>query len=272
MADLAASLVGVLCGVLMGLTGAGGTLFAVPLLLLLVGLSVQQAVPLALTAVALAGSLGSVMGLRAGWVRYRAAGLMAVFGLLLAPLGYGAAAHLPESLLRVLLAAVMLAAALRMWLGARQEMGAGEAAGIWQVARRHRQTGRFIWRPAMVAGLAGIGASAGFLAGLLGVGGGFIVVPALRAFSDLDIRSAVATSLLCLTLISVGTVAILFLQGHVSELPHALPFIAGAIVGVGAGRLLVNRLSQVSQQRGFALLLVPVALILAVHGLLVALN
>ena len=254
----------------MSLTGAGGTLFAVPLLLLLVGLSIQQAVPLALIAVALAGTLGSVMGLRAGVVRYRAAGLMAVFGLLLAPLGYGAATHLPDSLLRVLLAAVMLAAALRMWLGANQELGAGEAAAIWQLARRHPQTGRFMWRPAMAAGLAGIGASAGFLAGLLGVGGGFIVVPALRAFSDLDIRSAVGTSLLCLTLISAGTVAILFLRGHVGEVHHALPFITGTLLGVGAGRLLVNRLSHASQQRGFALLLVPVALILAIHGLLAA--
>lgn len=267
MADLLASGVGLICGLLIGLTGAGGTLFAVPLLLLLVGLSVQQAVPLALMAVMLAGALGSVIGLRAGYVRYRAAGLMAAFGLCMAPLGFGAAAHLPDSLLSVLLAAVMLVAALRMWLSADRGLAAAEAAGLWQLARRHPQTGRFIWRPAMAVGLAGIGAVAGLLAGLLGVGGGFIVVPALRAFTDLDIRSAIGTSLLCLTLISAGTLILLTLRGDVSEMPHAAPFIAGTVLGVGSGRLLSNRLSPFLQQRGFALLLVPIALVLVLQGL-----
>ena len=269
MPDLLSSVVGLICGLLMGLTGAGGTLFAVPLLLLVVGLSVQQAVPLALIAVSLAGAAGSLLGLHAGLVRYRAAALMAVCGLSMAPLGYSVAAYLPESLLRILFSAVMLAVAMRMWFSADQEMVAGEA-GIWQMARRHPQTGRFIWRPAMAAGLAGIGASAGFLAGLLGVGGGFILVPALRAFTDLEIRSAVATSLLCLTLISTGTVVILFLQGHADSVPHALPFVAGAVVGVGAGRLLTWRLPQVWQQRGFAVLLLPVAMLLIFQGLSIA--
>ena len=96
------------------------------------------------------------------------------------------------------------------------------------------------------------------------------MVPALRAFTDLEIRSAVATSLLCLTLISTGTVVILFLQGHADSVPHALPFVAGAVVGVGAGRLLTRRLPQVWQQRGFAVLLLPVAMLLIFQGLSIA--
>ena len=79
---------GLLVGLVMALTGAGGGVLAVPLLVFTTGLPVQQVSAIGLLAVGLAATLGAALGLRAGEVRYKAAGLMGSVGLLLSPVGF----------------------------------------------------------------------------------------------------------------------------------------------------------------------------------------
>lgn len=93
---------------------------------------------------------------------------------------------------------------------------------------------------------------AGFLSGLLGVGGGFVLVPALSRFSDLPMHSIAATSLAVIGLVSVSGVLSAALTGSI-QWAVALPFSAGAVLGMFAGRMVSSRLDGRLLQRGFGL-------------------
>ncbi|MFJ1017246.1 TSUP family transporter, partial [Bordetella bronchiseptica] len=77
---MAGGFLGILIGLTLGLTGAGGGILAVPALVLGLGMDMPQAAPVALMAVGLAAAVGSAEGLRRGTVRYKAAALMSVVG------------------------------------------------------------------------------------------------------------------------------------------------------------------------------------------------
>jgi uncharacterized membrane protein YfcA len=104
-----------------------------------------------------------------------------------------------------------------------------------------------------------IGVLTGLLTGLLGVGGGFVIVPALRRLTNLGMQSIVATSLLVIALTGVsGVISTLVHGGH---LPAAVlwPFMGALVLGMALGRKLTGRLSGAAIQRNFALLLLLVA-------------
>jgi hypothetical protein len=214
----------------------------------------------------MAAAFGTVVAWDVRLVRYRAAMLMAAVAWLLAPFGLRAARHLPVDTLTLLFAAVLLGAAIRALL---QALHAPHEADVLNapvsapVCHLDPSTGRITWTRAALAVIAAIGALAGFLAGLLGVGGGFVIVPALRAVSDLSVHSAVATSLMAIALISAGTVAAALLQGHAMPWLLALPFVGGALAGMLAGRRIAPRLAGARLQQFFALAMAAVAVTLA---------
>ena len=78
---------GALVGIVMGLTGAGGGILAVPLLVFGLHLTIVEAGPVAMLAVGISATVGALLGLKANIVRYRATLLIAVSGILMAPLG-----------------------------------------------------------------------------------------------------------------------------------------------------------------------------------------
>jgi len=91
-----APLLGAAVGLILALTGAGGGIIGVPLLVFGLGLPIQQAGPIGLLAVGLAAGLGSLLGLRQGILRYRAAALIGACGLLTVPAGVFLARHIPN--------------------------------------------------------------------------------------------------------------------------------------------------------------------------------
>src|SRR3546814_14640747 len=96
-------------------------------------------------------------------------------------------------------------------------------------------TGKLSWTGRCAATLAGTGATTGLFAGMLGVGGGFLVVPAFRRFTNTDMHSTVATSLAVLAPISISTVATPLVQrADISASGWA--FFAAAVTGNVAGR------------------------------------
>src|SRR5690625_5988770 len=76
------------------------------------------------------------------------------------------------------------------------------------------QTGKFIWTPPTLMTIGGIGAVTGLFTGLLGVGGGFLVVPALQRFTPLCLHSIVAISLMVFALISCSDVTVVLWQSR----------------------------------------------------------
>lgn len=270
-------LIGVVVGLVLGLTGAGGSIFAVPLLMAGLGWPMTQAATVSLLAVAVAAAVGSGMAWRHAYVRYRAASLMALVGVLVAPAGISVADRLQPSILMMIFAAVLAVVAVRMFrlaLTSKADAAVVRAivAGDGQpsdgkICKVNPATGRIIWTRLAVVTMALIGATTGFLSGLLGVGGGFVIVPALRATTPLSMHSAVATSLMAIALTSLGTVVSGLLQGRAVPLAVALPFVAGSVIGMVLGRRLAPRIAGPHLQQGFAVMAMVVSLVMTAHAL-----
>jgi uncharacterized protein len=270
-------LLGLLVGAVLGLTGAGGSILAVPLLMLGLGWTLPQAAPVALLAVCAASTFGTAVAWDVTHVRYRAALLMGLVAVVTAPLGIKAASVLPLPLLTFLFATVLALVATRMLRQALKAPGeaaivratvAGDGAVVGSDDWIHvNDKGRIVWGPRTAAAVGAIGGVTGFIAGLLGVGGGFVIVPALRAGSGLSMHSCIATSLMAIALISAIAVAGAAFQGVTIDWMAALPFVFGALAGMLAGRRLAPRIAGPRLQQGFAVVMLVVAVGLAVHAM-----
>ncbi|VVE61626.1 membrane protein [Pandoraea captiosa] len=270
-----AALLGAAVGLVLGLTGAGGGIFAVPALVFGLGWGVPQAGPVALLAVGASAAVGSAQGLRAGIVRYRAAMLMAGIGVCVAPVGSWLAHRLPERWLVGLFALAMLIVAARMYRASRANAGkppgdasegATRCASPLPPCRMDPSTGRLHWTRRVASTLGLIGAVSGFASGLLGVGGGFVIVPALRRFTDITVHGVVATSLFVIALISAGTVANAWWHGMHPGL-QGWTFVLGAVLGMVLGRALAPRLAASRLQQIFSALMAAVAFGMVVKAL-----
>jgi uncharacterized membrane protein YfcA len=255
---LSGLLLGALVGIVMGVTGAGGGILAVPLLVFGMHLSIIEAGPVGLLAVGVSAAVGALIGLKAGTVRYRAALLIAGTGMLLAPAGVWLAHRLDTRLLAMAFAAVLAWVAYRTFMDISRRGIAPAARNLNRLCMQDEMTGRFIWTGKCAGALSIAGVIAGMLSGLLGVGGGFVMVPALQRSTNLGMRSIVATSLAVITLVSLAGVATSVATGKIA-LEVALPFAAGSVAGMGAGSVLTSRLPQHYPKAAFAMICLGVA-------------
>jgi uncharacterized membrane protein YfcA len=115
--------------------------------------------------------------------------------------------------------------------------------------------------------LAVVGLCTGFLSGMFGVGGGFVIVPALVLFSGMPIHRAIATSLLVIVLVSISGVASHLLAGRTIPPGLTITFILGGVLGLALGSQLAKRLSGPHLQRVFAGGIVAVALFVVARTL-----
>ena len=260
-------LLGLTVGVILALTGAGGGILAVPLLVFGADLSMAEGGPIGLMAVGLAATLGATMGLRSGTVRYKAALLIAGVGIVASPLGLWLAQRIPNRPLIILFAFVLLYVAFRVF---QKSMTPAIGAGL-RVSEREppcrmdSARGKLNWTAPCARALALSGMLAGGLSGLLGVGGGFVMVPALQRYTDLTTQSIVATSLAVIALVSASGVLASAAAGHL-QWAVALPFSAGALAGMLGGRLVAARLAGPHLQKGFAIVSALVAVALLVRS------
>lgn len=261
-------LLGLTVGVILALTGAGGGILAVPLLVFGAGLSMAEAGPIGLMAVGLAASLGAVMGLRNGTVRYKAALLTAGAGIICSPLGIWLAQRTPNRPLTLLFALLLMYVAFRAFQKSLPSRADCKATSMRKpppcVLDENR--GKLHWTAPCAWALAVSGMVAGALSGLLGVGGGFVMVPALQRYTNLTTQSVLATSLTVIALVSISGVVASSAAGHL-QWAIAVPFTLGALLGMTGGRLLAARLPEPYLQKGFAILAALVALALVVKAL-----
>lgn len=250
---------GLVIGIILALTGAGGGILAVPLLVFGAHQSVAQAGPISLLAVGMAAALGAVLGLRAKIVRYRAALLISAIGMLSSPVGLWLAYRINNRWMTILFAFTLLFVAFRTFKQARKL----DADNLHMNERqlpcvRNGESGRFFWTKRCARALCLTGAIAGILSGMLGVGGGFVLVPALGRFTDLEIKSVIATSLAVITLVSASGVASSIVAGNLNW-SVAQPFAVGALLGMVGGRFIFARMAVHHLQKGFAILSALVA-------------
>ncbi|MGQ0585644.1 MAG: sulfite exporter TauE/SafE family protein [Gammaproteobacteria bacterium] len=271
-------LLGLIVGAVLGLTGAGGSILAVPLLMAGMGWTLPQAAPVALLAVCASAAFGTVVAWDVTYVRRRAAVLMGVMAVITAPLGISAAAALPLPILTALFAVVLVVVAARMLHQAIRKPGeaaivratvSGDGAADGGRLIKLNERGRIIWGYTTTWVIALIGGVTGFLAGLLGVGGGFVIVPSLRLASGLSMHSAIATSLFAIALIAAAGVAGAMAHGVPIAWAAALPFVAGALAGMYGGRRLAPRIAGARLQETFAVLMLVVAAGMLVHAVMI---
>lgn len=242
--DIASAGFGLLVGASLGLTGGGGSIFAVPLLLYGLSVPVGTAMGLSLATVGVTAGFGAWLRYLRGEVEARAGFLFAAGGMMTAPLGTTLGRHIPSAFLLSAFALLMGYVGLRMWRGLVAEE---QSLSSRCIARGPAKFGAECYLR-----LGGGGAVAGLLSGLFGVGGGFIVVPTLLLVTGMSIHRAVATSLLVIFLISLSGVAAHVIHGQLFPMPLSLLFLAGGFVGMLLGNAMRAHLSGPTLQKIFA--------------------
>jgi len=263
--QLSSAGLGLLVGLVLALTGAGGAILAIPLLVFVLHLSVNQAAPIALLAIFVAASLGALHGLYQGIVRYKSAMLIAGLGLIMAPVGVKLTQHLPHQILNLVLAAVLVFVAMRIWQGSNtpNTFQQDKPAAVCAV---NPATSKLFWTADCTKRLMLTGAVTWMLSELLGVGGGFVIVPSLQKVSNFNQQTIVATTLAVVAIVSAGS---LIMHAHTTRVDWtiALPFCVGTTIAMlalsGLRRFIPNAISQ----RGFALLCLWAAAYLTVKSL-----
>jgi uncharacterized membrane protein YfcA len=255
---LAAGL-GLLIGVVMGGLGGGGAVLTVPALVYLLGLGAQAATTGSLAIVGLAAAVGAVDHAWTHGLRWRTGLAFGVVGIGTAFAGTRLNRLLEEQVLLLGFAALMVVSAVGMLIGERYPEPADTPGGPAGGVVRARV------RTVLLIVLAGSGV--GFLTGLFGVGGGFMIMPALVLVLRVPMVTAVGTSLLVIA-VNSGT-ALAFHAGDAQiDWTLTAPFAGAAVVGTLAGSRVADRLSSAVLTRAFAVLLLAVAVLVAAENLL----
>ncbi|MER5572014.1 sulfite exporter TauE/SafE family protein [Streptomyces massasporeus] len=243
-----ALIAGAVVGLALGALGGGGSVLAVPALIYLLGFTPAAATTAGLIIVTATSVTALYSHARTGNVRWKAGALFAAAGLLPAAAAGAAAARVPQPVLTAAFAAIAALAAVRMLRPNRTDTG--PATGQARPARA-----------------AGTGAGLGALTGLLGVGGGFLAVPALVTVLVFEMQAAVGTSLL---VISANSLASLATRGATTAgIDWAVigPFTGTAILGAWDGKRLATKVTGTLLQRTFAMVLLFVAAFMLIDAL-----
>jgi uncharacterized membrane protein YfcA len=235
-------------GLSLGLLGGGGSILTVPTLVYLVGQTPQAAVTTSLAIVGANSALGVFFHNMEGTCNWRVALIFGAGGM--------AAAYLAAGLSKFFSpVTLMIAFALLMIL-----------IGVYMLAQRDRaihaeNKERPNWPLVALGGIA-----VGLLTGVLGVGGGFLIVPALVLLVGLPMSQAVGTSLIVIAANSFAGLA-----GHIStpgfDLNLTLIFVAAGLAGTFSGSRLANKLPASRLRQAFAIFVILLAVFLLFDNL-----
>ncbi len=242
---IAALVLTVAVGVVLATMGSGGSIVMVPLLVYVAGMKPNDAIVVSLAVVGSTSLLGAWLRLRAGQFHWRAVKFLSVTGIAGALLGARGTHLVAPQVLMLLFAALML------------------AVGITMVRGRGATDRVPTCRPVLCMT---IGAAIGVLTGFLGVGGGFLIVPALVLLAGIDTASAIGASLAIIAMNSLGG-----LLGHLDSAltlwREALVYLLAAVGGMFAGARLGIGLPERTLQTGFGAMVLAVGSAIAVTTL-----
>jgi len=252
-------------GFALGLTGGGGGVFAVPLLVYGLAVAPREAVGISLASVGGTALAGVAPRLWQGEVELRTGLLFAVAGMIGAPIGSYLSTLIPETVLLVMFGILMLVVAWRMWAKTRNPLLVTGVCATERQAEQDRSAcqrdkdGQLRLTSKCARLLMLVGLLTGVLSGMFGVGGGFVIVPALVLFSGMKIHRAVGTSLLVVFLISISGVTSYVAVGRELSLETTVQFLAGGLLGIWLGGLVGKKLKGPTLQKVFATAVVLVA-------------
>ncbi len=258
------ALIGALAvGISLGLFGSGGSILTVPVLVYVLEHPDKVAIAESLAIVGSIALLGAIPYARAGMVEWRTAILFGLPGMVGTYAGAWLGGLVAGYVQLLVFAIVMLLAAQRMWSRSRTKTRATPGGEI-----PHEPD--IVKRPVLRIGIDGLWV--GVLTGFVGVGGGFLIVPALVLLGGLPMRRAVATSLVVIALKSAAGfwkyLDVLAGAGSGVDWTVIGLFILVGFFGSLAGKAISGRVNQTALQRGFAVFLVVMALfILTREGL-----
>jgi uncharacterized membrane protein YfcA len=188
--------------------------------------------------------------------------LFALAGMVGAPIGSRIADFVPEPVLLAMFSGLMVLIAVRMWLKAdapTANLPNSDGDNTGPTCRRDPEGRlRLTSQCAMLLGVVGL--STGILTGMFGVGGGFIIVPALVSFACMGMQRAIGTSLLIITLVSLSGTTGYLLSGKELSLSTSGLFTTGSLLGLFLGSSLAQRFAGAMLQRLFAVSIVLVAI------------
>jgi uncharacterized membrane protein YfcA len=234
-------------GLSLGLLGGGGSILTVPALVYVIGYSPGAAVTASLAIVGMNSLSGAIMHRRQGTLDWRVALVFGGAGMASAFFAARLSQHLHPNLLLVAFAVLMLAIGGLMLLHtvtAVKAVKAGEAP-----------------KPRGLGTTLASGAGVGLITGILGVGGGFLIVPALVMLVRLPMRMAVGTSLLVIAMNSVSGF-LGHLGGTVLDLQLIALFAIAGIVGTSVGAKLTKHVQPARLRQAFAIFVIVLALYL----------
>ncbi|MEX2586752.1 MAG: sulfite exporter TauE/SafE family protein [Actinomycetota bacterium] len=260
---LLVSPLGLLIGVILGALGGGGSVLAVPVLVYVAGQDARAATTTSLILVGIAALVGLGSHLRAGRVRVHTAAAIGLCGVGGSLIGTQLNRQVDPDLLLFGFAAVLFLAAWRMRIGCPTCTRVGEqkelgGSGLSTAVRQRIDL--MGWLKIFTAGMA-----LGFLTGLFGVGGGFVIVPTLTLVLGISMPQAIGTSLLIVAINSAVALAARFPMNDI-EWAVTLPFTVAAVIGVVAGGKIADRIESETSLRWFSTLLLAVAVYTAVRA------
>jgi uncharacterized membrane protein YfcA len=269
----AAMVLGLVIGAVVGGLGGGGGVLAVPALVYLLGETPRDATTSSVVIVGVTAAVGALARIRSGGVDLRTAAGFGLVGIPAAYLGTLLSHRIAQPVLLLAFAVLTLAAAGALLLNGRHGTSAdcvdapvpgGAGGAATAVATRTNTRARVL---GSLAGVIVCGVAVGFLTGFLGVGGGFLVVPALVIALRMPMTLAIGTSLLIIAMNSVSSLVSRIGVAH-PDWRVIAPFTLAAVAGALIGKRVGERLSAATLTTSFAVLLLLVGLAVGVQSTL----
>lgn len=233
-------------GFLVSVLGGGGSLFIVPILLFVFHQDISMATGTSLVVVLAGALVGAVGHFRAGRLNVRALlsfGPASMGGAVIGALLHGLA---PERVVFAVLIVVLLSASVRMLVGAIPQRNETEVVPLWRTTV--------------------LGSGFGMLTGFVGLGGGFLIVPALVWGGRIALKEAIGTSVALIAVSSATAAVTCIAQGHV-DFELATSIGGGAVLGALLGAPLSGKLPERPLRLGFGTMVLAAAIYLAVKTL-----
>lgn len=245
---------GILVGIVLGMTGGGGSILTLPILIYFGRLSLEQANVISLSVVSSIAALGAIKQTIKKEVDWSAAFLFSATGLVAAPLTVLILPYIDKNMRIFSFSILMLIVAANILI---QTFGTHEEKNIKA----------FSYVPIHITLISG--AICGALTGFFGVGGGFLIVSLLSFVFRMPYNRSLSTSLAVISILSTSALIGYFVKGISLDYKIFIPFTLGGILGLSLGISLLEKIQENTVKRIFGFTVGFLAIFILIDNFLV---